>query len=80
MATQTQTHAARTRPQASLRTGTVGARAAALARRGERAESYVQYAVVVTLALVVGAAVLSLAANFTQLFGRIGSGISGIGG
>jgi hypothetical protein len=47
--------------------------------RRARAESYVQFAVVLTLALLVGAAVLGLATSFNGLFERLGQGVASIG-
>lgn len=66
------TQRARTRAAAWLRR-------ARLARR-ERAEGYVQYAVLVTMALVVAVAVLAFGQTLVQLFGRLGQNLLGIGG
>jgi hypothetical protein len=72
--------AVRHRSARSLRRGRRAARRIAVrGPRRLRAESYVQYAVVVTLALLVGGAVLGLATNFGTLFGRIGQDIVRIG-
>lgn len=58
----------------------IRARLAALARRRERAEGYLQYAILSTVVLMAGAAVLAFGQTIMQVFTRLGQSLLGFGG